>query len=116
MAEVRMKEVRDWLGRKRFVMDDTTDKPKTFAEREEEAIFDLFFQWLRWSLLPAGLVALFYLWPWEYSYEVDSMIARMGHWSALFMGLAILLILNLPNYAILIIRSLALWMVTYGRN
>jgi len=108
---VNMRQRRTWWGRKRFELDDTVEKPKTFAEREEESIASFFKGWFLLSLIPAAVVGCLYMIPYESS-------AAPVPWPFIgpFMALAVGWILNLPNALIAGIRLLALAVFTYGRD
>lgn len=110
MTTVNMRERRLWWGGKRFEMEDTAEKPKTFKEREEEAIGRFFGAWFLLSLIPALIVGALYL-----VTPIDGLVLPYP-WIAPFMAVAVVWLLNLPNLAIALIRSLALGIVTYGRD
>lgn len=117
MDEIRMKEVRGWFGRKKFVMDDTVYKPKTFHEEEAEKIDAFLVKWVKLSLIPTALVLAVYLWPHDIYWDGSgSKMADFGYpGAALFMGLGTLLVTNIPNLIITGVWSLSLWSVTGGR-
>lgn len=107
---INMRTRKRWFRPDTFEMDDTVDKPKTFAEIEGEKIATFMVTWAKWSLIPASIAGGYYALPWVEQTVFSKPLA------VVVMFLGVWWMANLPNLAIILIWSLALGLVTYGRE
>jgi len=112
MVTVNMEKKRTWYGAKRWVMTDTDEKPKTFVEKEEDAIFSFFYNVMRLSLIPGFLVFLLYG---HLVLTEGPDFLSGGYFTPFLMGAGITWLINIPNLAIMLIRVFALALVVPSR-
>lgn len=93
--------------------DDTGGPPEDFHTEESRKIYVFFMSWAKLSLIPAVLVFMFYIYPWDIYNDPSSEMSKFGWpWASVFMMGATCILINIPNYIIAGVRRLALLYVT----